>query len=124
MKNYVNLNPLQVLLEDLLYSIRYLSDNEYKGLITDDDILSFENKSKEVHSLLATLLKIDTPLTDQQKYFSEQYDSNHIKEARLKIFCKVLQSLITFNNLSMSGKTIIDIASDTSNDAIKKLYGV
>lgn len=129
MDNYVNLQPLQDTLEDLLFSVRYINTDHQDTALTVEDYSILETKLKETSQLIQSLLNLNTHSPDSAKnadILQNFYESNHIKEARFKLFKAVLIDLVKFERKrhgELTGK-LIESALEVANDSIEKLYGV
>lgn len=123
MENYVNLNPLQVILEDCLFSVRYINSDHQQTPLTADDYHQLDLKLIELLNQAKLLLNLEIEVKD---YLPNLYESNHIKETRDKIFIKAINAFLKYCN--KEGKKIddthLEAARSIANDSIVKLYGV
>jgi hypothetical protein len=126
MENYVNLQPLQVVLEDLLFSVRYITTDHQDTPINVDDYTSFEQKAKEAHQLINSLLNINNPVIDEpgRDHIPNYYEANHIKDTRDQIFTSVLIQLMKENKPEYQASDYLKASLTMANASIETLYGV
>lgn len=129
MENNVNLQPLQDILEDALFSVRYINSDHQDTPLTSDDYSNLELKLIELLNTAKKLLNLENPISDtaeQQDYIQNLYESNHIKSTRDKIFIKAVNVFIKYCN--KENKTFdeshLEAAYSIATDSIEKLYGV
>jgi hypothetical protein len=123
MNNYVNLQPLQMILEDCLFLVRYIITDHQETPVTAEDYSNLDLKLIELLNTAKTLLNLESSVTD---YLPNLYESNHIKETRDKIFIKAINAFLKYCN--NEGKSFdsshLEAAHTIANDSIEKLYKV
>lgn len=123
MENYVNLQPLQDILEDALFSVRYINTDHQDTPLTSDDYSNLDLKLIELLNTAKTLLNLESTVKD---FLPNLYESNHIKSTRDKIFIKAVNVFLHYCN--KENKTFdeshLEAAYSIATDSIEKLYGV
>lgn len=123
MNNYVNLQPLQAILEDCLFSVRYISLDHHDTPITAEDYSNLDLKLIELLNAAKSLLNLESDVKD---YLPNLYEANHIKQTRDKIFIKAANAYLKFckQNGKDFNEDMLNACVDIANDSIEKLYKV
>lgn len=123
MENYVNLQPLQAILEDCIFLVRYINSDHQNTPLTSDDYSNLDLKLIELLNTVKILLNLENNLNDP---IPNLYESNHIKETRDRIFIKAINVFLHYCN--KENKTFdeshLEAAYTIATDSIEKLYGV
>lgn len=123
MENYVNLGPLQTILEDCLFSVRYINSDHQSTPLTADDYSNLDLKLIDLLNTAKSLLNLESNVKD---YLPNLYESNHIKETRDKIFIKAVNVFLQYCNKENKNfdESHLEAAHSIATDSVFKLYGV
>ena len=123
MENYVNLQPIQVILEDCLFSVRYINTDHHDTPVTAEDYSNLDLKLIELLNAAKQLLNLESNVKD---YLPNLYEANHIKETRDKIFIKAVNVFLHYcnNENKTFNESHLEAAYKIATDSVKKLYGV
>ena len=123
MENYVNLEPLKTILEDCLFSVRYINSDHQSTPLTAEDYSNLDLKLIELLNTAKTLLNLESNVKD---YLPNLYESNHIKETRDKIFIKAVNVFLKYcnNENKTFDESHLEAAYSIATDSVFKLYGV
>ena len=124
MESYVNLQAVENLLTDCLFSVRYVNGDHQDTKLEQSDYDNLNLKLQElVHNITTQFPSL---FTKDSTYIPNYQEANHIKKTRDKIFIKAVNVFIKYceKNKKSFDEAHVYAAHQIATDSIEKLYGV
>jgi cation transport regulator ChaB len=124
MEGYVNLQAVENLLTDCLFSVRYVNKDHQDTPLEQTDYDNLNLKMQElVHNITTQFPSL---FTKDSAHIPNYLEATHIKKTRDKIFIKAVNVFLQYCNKEKKAfnESHLESAHKMATDSIEKLYGV